>query len=67
MSDLYVKKGFRGMGIASAFKKEAFRWFRKKGVKYASIMFFVGNERAHKIYNKWGFFDFHMEMRAPIA
>jgi len=65
-ADLFVKKEFRGMGISSKFKDEAIKWFKKKGMKYASIAVYPQNEHAHSIYKNWGFFDFHVEMRKKI-
>ena len=63
ISDLYVIKDFRGKGIATRFKNEAFRFFRKKGIRFKSIMANPENKHARYIYKKWGFFDFHIEMR----
>lgn len=65
ISDLYVKKKFRGTKIASKFKDEAIKWIRKKGIKHASLAVFCGN-RFKSIYKKWGFFDYHIEMRKRI-
>lgn len=66
MSDLFVKKEYRGMKISSKFKEEAMRWFKEKGVKYISIKVFQDNKHAHSIYDKWRFFDYKMEMRKNI-
>jgi len=66
ISDLFVKKEFRGMGISTKLKDEAIKWFKKKGMKHASIMVYTDNKFAHSIYKKWGFFDFHLEMRKKI-
>ncbi len=66
MSDLFVREGFRGFGIASKLKEEAFRWFRRKGIRYVSIAVLKNNEYAHSIYRKWGFFDYKIEMRRKI-
>ena len=63
ISDLYVKKEFRKKNIASIFKDEAFKFFRKKGIRYKSIMVNQENKHAHSIYKKWGFFEYHIEMR----
>jgi GNAT superfamily N-acetyltransferase len=66
VGDLFIQKGFRGKGIGSKFKSEAFRWFRKKGMKYASICVHENNREARKLYNVWGFEDFHIEMRRKL-
>ncbi len=64
--DLFVKKEFRRMRISTKLKNESIKWFKKKGIKYASITVHNYNELAHSIYKKWGFFDFHIEMRKKI-
>ncbi len=66
ISDLFVKKEFRGMGISTRLKNEAIKWFKKRGMKHASIKVYKGNNLAHSIYKKWGFFDFHIELRKKI-
>ena len=65
-ADLFVKKEYRGKGISSKFRDLAILWFKKKGIKYISITVHPENEYAHSIYKKWGFFDFHVEMRTRI-
>ena len=67
VSDLYVSKGYRNRGIATKFMKEALKWFKKKGMKYLSIAVHAKNTNAHKIYKKWGFFDYHTEMRRRLG
>ena len=66
ISDLYVKKKFRGKGISTMLKDESFRFFKRKGLKYVSIMVQRQNNDAHSIYKKWGFFDFHIDMRRKL-
>jgi len=66
ISDLYVRKAFRGKGLSSKFRRAAFKWFKSKGIKHASITVNCANPRARKIYRKWGFFDYHLEMRRKI-
>jgi len=63
---LFVRRGLRGKGIASKFKKEAFKWFRKRGIKYVSLQVFKQNHYAKNIYEKWGFFDGKIEMWRKI-
>lgn len=66
LSDLFVKKEYRGKGISSGFKKRAIKWFRKKGIKIASIAAHTENKEARKIYSKWGFEEYHIELRKKI-
>jgi len=66
MSDLFVLEGYRGRGIASAFRKEAFRWFRRKGMTCASIVVHSINPHARGVYEGWGFREQHVEMRRRL-
>ena len=66
ISDLFVKKEFRGLGVSSKLKEEVFKWFKKKKVKYASISADSRNKYAHSIYKKWSFVDYHIEMRRKL-
>jgi len=66
VSDLFVKKEFRGMKISSKFKNEAKKWFKKKGIKHMEIVVYKDNKYAHSIYERWGFFDHKIEMRKNI-
>lgn len=65
-SDLYVRKEFRRKGISSQLVKRGIKWFKKKGIKHVSIALYSDNEYAHSIYKKWGFFDYHVDMRKKI-
>jgi GNAT superfamily N-acetyltransferase len=67
ISDLYVKKEFRGNGISSSLKDEMISWFKSKDVEYASIGFYSDNGKAHEIYKNWGFFDYKIEARKQIV
>ncbi len=66
ISDIFVKPSHRGQGLSSRFKEMAFEWFRGKGLKYSSILVYSGNHKAHGIYRKWGFQDFHVELRKRL-
>jgi GNAT superfamily N-acetyltransferase len=66
LSDLFVRDKYRGMGISSMLKDEALRWLKKKGVAHASIMVNPNNPHAHKIYKRWGFMEYHVEMRKKL-
>ncbi len=63
ISDLFVKRGFRGKKISSLFMEEALKFFRKKGLKHSSLMVSPTNSHALNVYKKWGFQEYHMEMR----
>ncbi len=66
ISDIFIKKGFRGKGISSLFRDDAIKFFRKKGIKHLSLQVFSANSHAHEIYRKWGFQDYLIDMRKPI-
>lgn len=66
ISDLYVRKPYRGKGVSSAFMNEAVKWFKKKNIRHLSIKVQAGNPLARKIYQKWGFIDQHIEMRKKL-
>lgn len=66
ISEIFVKKKFRGMEISSKLKDKAIKWFREKKIKYISIAVYDDNKLAHSIYKKWGFFDYYTDMRKKI-
>lgn len=66
ISDLYVKKKYRGTGIASAFTAQAKSWFKKKKMRYASLTVWTNNDRAQKIYKKWGYEPYNIVMKKRI-
>ncbi|MCD4670425.1 MAG: GNAT family N-acetyltransferase [Actinomycetia bacterium] len=66
ISDLFVKKEYRGEKISSKLYLEAQKWFKKKGIKYITIGVNPENEKALLLYKHWGFFDFRIEMRNKI-
>lgn len=66
ISDLYIKKDYRDIGIGSKFQIEAFKWFRKKGIKHVSLLVDAKNNGAHKFYKNHGFSDLYIEMRGDV-
>jgi ribosomal protein S18 acetylase RimI-like enzyme len=66
LSDLYVKERHRGAGIASMFKDAAFRWFREKGLRHASVEVYFENKASWSIYRKWGFEENHVRLIRKI-
>jgi hypothetical protein len=47
-------------------KDEAMKWFKQKGMQYASIDTAPGNKHAHNIYKKWGFLNVHLSLTRKI-
>lgn len=66
ISELYIIPRYRKKGIASLLKKNAFEWFKKKGLSYASLGVRPKNKQAWNIYKKWGFFEYRIEMRKKL-
>jgi len=66
LGPLLVREKFRGLKISSKLRDEAFKWLRKKGIKYVTLHVYEANEHARNIYKKWGFFDYKIEMRKKI-
>ena len=64
--DLFVRKKFRNKNISSKFKNKTIEWLEKRGIKNFAIRVHAGNKKAHKIYKKWGFIDYQMEMRKSV-
>lgn len=57
ISEIFVTRKYRGMGISSKLKDKAIYFFKKNGVKFGEIHVNVHNREAHNIYRKWGFFE----------
>ena len=66
IGDLYVREPFRGKGVSTMLRDNAFIWFRRKGLSHVSIKIYPGNARARAIYEKWGFAVYHTEMRRKL-
>lgn len=66
ISDLFVKKQFRGKGISTALMDKAIEWFKEKGVQHVSVPLYCDNKAAHSVYKKKGFLDYKLEMRKEI-
>ena len=60
---LYVKENHRGLGVSTKLYEEALQWFSKKRLPYISLNVMTDNPSAHAIYERWGFFDYQVEMR----
>lgn len=66
LSDLFVRKEFRGLHISTKLVNEAIEFFKKNKMKFVSIAVYNDNEYARNIYKKWGFKEFHVELRKKI-
>lgn len=66
IDSLYIRKPFRGAGLASRFKDIAADWFHKKGLSHVSLNVAPENIHAHSIYTDWGFLEHQIEMRMKL-
>jgi GNAT superfamily N-acetyltransferase len=64
--DMYVAEKYQGLGISSRLKEKAIEWFKHKRIKHVSLVVFYDNDHAHQVYEKWGFFNYSVEMRKDI-
>jgi len=65
ISDIFVKKEYRNKKISSMLYEESIKWFKKNKIELISLNVNPNNP-AHKIYKKWGFFDFMINMRKRL-
>jgi len=66
ISDLYIKEGFRSQGLSTKLKNQALAWLKTKKMTCVAMPMYPANKNAHAIYEKWGFFDYKVEMRMKI-
>lgn len=66
ISDLFIKKHFRGRGLSSQLKNETIKWLKKKDITHVTITVNADNKHAHEIYKEWGFLDFQVVLRRAI-
>ena len=66
ISDLFIKKEYRGKNISSEFKNIVIRWLKDRKIKHISLVVKKDNKFAYSVYKKWGFFDYHIEMRKKL-
>ena len=66
INTVYIKKDFRGKGISSKLKDEAFKWFKSKNINRVSLNVSSDNKQALVAYKKWGLTLSLLEMRRTI-
>ncbi len=66
INTVFIKDDFRGKGIGSELKKEAFKWFKSKGINRVSLNVDSYNSRAIDAYKNWGLRLSLLEMRITI-
>jgi len=60
--NLYIKKPYRNKGIGSKLCRKVFSWFAQNNIKDIMIMRYSFNTNARKLYKKFGFMDYIIEM-----
>ncbi|MBR9692911.1 GNAT family N-acetyltransferase [Candidatus Woesearchaeota archaeon] len=66
ISDLFVKKKYRGKKISSLITKQLISWAKQRGERNISLHVLAMNDHAMKIYKKWGFEDLIIDMRKRL-
>ncbi|MBW3014214.1 GNAT family N-acetyltransferase [Candidatus Woesearchaeota archaeon] len=66
VTDIFIKKQFRGLGISTQFRKIFTKFFKDKGIKHISMSVFPENKKALSIYHRWGYFDYQISVRKKI-
>ena len=66
ITDLYIKEEFRGKGISNKLRDEVLKWCRIKKISSITLDLLPENIHAKRIYEKWGFNEFLIEMRIRI-
>ena len=60
---IYIKKDYRNKGISTMLLNKAIEWCKIKGLTRISLDVLPNNLHALKVYEKWGFTPFLLEMR----
>ena len=66
ISDIFVEKEFRKLGIAKQFLLELNKWFKSKKLKHIEMTVHAKNEIAKKAWAKYGFEDYMIKQRVEI-
>lgn len=55
VSDIYVRKKYRGKGIGKILLQEVQKWAKKKGARFLTLSMDTKNRKAASLYEKFGF------------
>jgi ribosomal protein S18 acetylase RimI-like enzyme len=66
ITDIYLKKEYRDKGISNKLRDEVIKWCKLKQISKITLNVFPENIHARKIYEKWGFNEFLIEMRMNV-
>jgi len=62
ISDMYILKGYRKMGIGQELVKELMKWFRSRKIRWVKLHVDVHNKDSISFWRKMEFKDFMIEM-----
>lgn len=66
ITDLYIKEELRGKGISNVLRDEVINWCKIKKITSITLDVLPQNYHAKRIYKKWGFNEFLIEMRMSL-
>ena len=66
ISDLYVKRKYRGQKIGKKLINLSINFFKKKKLKFVELAVRSYNQKAIKVYHKAGFKDYNQTMRQRL-
>jgi GNAT superfamily N-acetyltransferase len=66
ITEIYVRQQYRGTGISTNLKNEAFKWLKSRGIKKVTLNVFPDNKKGLPIYKKWGFSPYIYQMRRNL-
>ena len=66
ISDVFVEKNFRKLGIAKQFLHVLKKWFKAKNIKHIELSVHVKNEIGKKAWAKYGLEDYMIKKRVEM-
>ncbi len=66
ISNVYIKKEFRGKGIACKLVEEVIKWFKQKGATNITLEIYKNNKAAINLYQKFGFLEHCITLKKKI-
>ena len=66
ITDLYLREGYRALGISTMLRDECFAWLKSKKVKRVGLNMFPDNKLAAVVYEHWGFEPNLLDLRTDV-
>lgn len=67
ISDVFVEKNFRKLGVAKQFLKKLKKWFKNKNLKHIELSVHEKNEVGKKAWAKYGLEDYMIKKRVKMG